>query len=54
MVDSFQQRFLFISYSGILVGFKLGEQVFDDPAVDLVFGVGNPYGQMIQMTPNKL
>ena len=40
---SFYQRFIFFSNSAMLVGFKLGEQVFDDPGVDLMVGGGSPF-----------
>ena len=29
----------------MLVGFKTGKQVFDDPGVDPVAGGGSPYGR---------
>ena len=32
----------------MLVGFKLGEQIFDDPGVDPVAGGGGPYGQIVK------
>ena len=44
LVDTFYQRFLFFADYVILVGLKLGEQVFDDNGVNLVFGGGIPYG----------
>ena len=31
----------------MMVGFKLGEQVFDDPGVDPIVGVGSPYGRSV-------
>ena len=31
----------------MLVGFKLGEQVFDDPGLDPVSGGGSPYGRCV-------
>ena len=30
-----------------MVVFKLGEQVFNDPGVDLLVGVGSPYGKIV-------
>ena len=47
LVDTFYQSFLFFSGSSILMGFKLGEQVFDDPGVDLIVGGGSPYGRSV-------
>ena len=29
------------------MGFKIGEQVFDDPGVDPEVVVGSPYGQIV-------
>ena len=43
LVDTFYQRFIFLADSAMLVGFKIGEQVFDENGVDLVFGGGSPY-----------
>ena len=36
---------MFFAVSAILVGFKLGDQVFDDRGVDPVAGGGSPYVQ---------
>ena len=47
MVDTFYQRFLLFADYYIIVGFKLGEQVFDDTGVDPVDGGGNAYGQSV-------
>ena len=44
LVDCFYQMFLFSADSYILVGdSNSGEQIFDDPGVDPVSGVGGPY-----------
>ena len=47
LFDTFYQRFLFLSDSSILMEFKLGKQVFDDPGVDLIVGGGSPYGRSV-------
>ena len=44
LVDNLYHKFLFFSDSAMLVGLKLGQQVFDDHGVDLVVGGGIPYG----------
>ena len=44
MFDTFYQLFLFFVDYVILVGFKIGKQVFDDPGVGLSVGGGTPYG----------
>ena len=36
LVDCFYHQFIFFADYDIMVGFKLGDQVFDDPGVDLV------------------
>ena len=38
---------MFFSGSTIPVGFKLGDQVFDNTGVDPVVGRGGPYGQIV-------
>ena len=43
MVDCFYWRFLLFAGSDVLVGFKFGEQFFDDPGVEPVYGVVGPY-----------
>ena len=43
MVDTFYQQFLFFADSAMMVGFRLGEQFFDDPGVEPVYGVVGPY-----------
>ena len=48
LVDCFYQRFLNFSDSDMMVGFKLSEQVFDDPGVYPVSGGGNPYGKSVK------
>ena len=35
---------MFFVDSAILVSFKVGEKVFDDPGVDPIPGVDGPYG----------
>ena len=47
MFDTFYQRFLLFADYYIIVGFKLGEQVFDDTGVDPVDGGGNTYGRSV-------
>ena len=47
MVDTFYQWFLLFADSDILERFKIGEQVFDDPGVDPVVGVGSTYGRIV-------
>ena len=47
LVDTFYQRFIFLADSAMLVGFKIGEQVFDENGVDLVFGGGRYCGRNV-------
>ena len=47
LVGTLYQQSLFFADSALLMGFKLGEQVFDDTGVDPVVGRGGPYGQIV-------
>ena len=47
LVGSFYQRFLLFAESVMLVRFKLDEQIFFDPGVDLLFEGGRTYGQSV-------
>ena len=48
LVDCFYQSFMFFADSSMMVGFKLGEQVFADPGVEPVAGGGGTYGQSVK------
>ena len=54
MVDTFYQWFLLFSVSTLLVGFKLGEKVFNYPGVEAVVGVGSPYGRSVSAHIHKI
>ena len=47
MFDTFYQRFILFYDSSMLVGFKIGEQDFDHPGVELVAEGGSPYAQSV-------
>ena len=47
LVGTFCKWFLLFAVYFMLVGFKLGEQFFGDPGVDLVVGGGSPYGRIV-------
>ena len=47
LVDNFYQSFQLFAYSDMLAGFKLSEQIFDNPGVDLVVGGGSTYSQNV-------
>ena len=47
LVDTFYQRLPLFADSAMLAGFKLGEQIFDDPGVDPIVGGGRYYSQSV-------
>ena len=47
MVDTLHRRFILFSGSAMLVGFKIGDQVFDDLVLELVVGVCSSYGKSV-------
>ena len=54
LVDTFYHQFLLFADSAMLMGFKLSEQIFEDPGLEPVVGVGIPYGRSVSYCIHKI